>query len=214
MRVFGPAAFVCLLGFVFVGCATGTAADDSTTIDSGNKTDSSTKNDSGTKPDTGTVKDTGTPPPDTGTGNCGGQCLGLASTCCNNVCVDITGDGNNCGGCGTSCGSTSCCAGNCVDTMGSDTTNCGACGVTCNGTCVGGTCQTQGGGCTISKGSCSHSPCVAGSALPAGCDANDEDLTDGVCLLFDPTCCTSSWTSSCVLYASFFEANSCQGSGC
>ena len=203
-----------LLCALFVaGCATGTAADDRSAIDSGLKTDSSTKNDSGSKPDTGSVQDTGTQQ-DTGGGNCGGQCLGLASTCCNNVCVDITGDGNNCGGCGNPCGANSCCAGNCVDTMGSDTTNCGGCGLVCNGTCVGGTCQTQGGNCTISKGSCSHSPCTAGSALPAGCDANDEDLTDGVCLIFDASCCTSSWTSTCVLYASIFELNSCVGSGC
>ena len=205
------AAYVCLFSaFVVAACATGTTGDDNALVDSGPKVD-------GSKTDTGTPPKDGAPPKDTGgpeTQPCGGQCLGLASTCCNNVCVDITSDGNTCGGCGNPCGATSCCAGNCVDTMGSDTSNCGGCGLVCNGTCVGGTCQTQGGGCTISKGSCSHSPCVAGSALPAGCDANDEDLTDGVCLLFDPTCCTSSWTSSCVIYASFFEANSCQGSGC
>jgi hypothetical protein len=206
---------VCLL-VVLVGCATGSAADDTVGVDSGSKVDSSTKTDSGTpKTDSGTPKqDSGGPQPDSGGGNCGGQCLGLASTCCNNVCVDITGDSNNCGGCGNPCGSLSCCAGNCTDTMGSDTSNCGGCGVPCSGTCMNGVCQTQGGGCTISKGSCSHSPCTTGSALPAGCDANDEDLTDAVCLIFDPSCCTSSWTSTCVTYAAFFETNSCQGGGC
>jgi hypothetical protein len=210
MRV-GPAASVCLLGAIFVGCATGTAADDSSSSDSGTKQDSSIGKDSSLK-DSTPPKDTGGSI-DTGGGNCGSGCLGLASTCCNNTCVDITADKNNCGGCGNPCGTQDCCAGNCVDTMGSDTANCGGCGVTCNGTCTNGTCQTQGGSCTLDKGTCSHSPCATGGALQDGCDP--EFVTIYVCD-FDglSNCCTSSWDQSCVDDAAFWESNGCVGQGC
>jgi hypothetical protein len=63
-------------------------------------------------------------------------------------------------------------------------------------------------------GSCAHSPCTTGGALQDGCDGNDEDITDFVCLFFDPSCCTTSWDSTCVSYASLVEANACQGGGC
>ena len=215
MRVVGPVASFFLLGVVFAGCATGTAGDDSSTSDGG-KADSSVKSDGSTpKQDGSTPKqDSGGPTQDSGGGgNCGGSCLGNASTCCNNTCVDITADPNNCGGCGNPCGSQSCCAGNCVDTMGSDAANCGGCGLTCNGTCVNGTCQTQGGSCTLDQGSCAHSPCAIGGALADGCDP--EAVTTFVCD-FDglSSCCTSSWDQSCVADAAFWEANACVGQGC
>ena len=218
MRLFGPVACACLLGVIFAGCATGTAADDTSVGDSGSKTDSSSKNDSGTPPN----KDSGTPPKDsggtqdTGTTPCGGQCLG-GTTCCNNQCVDTTSDQNNCGSCGSPCGgSLSCCSSSCVDTMGSDDANCGGCGIPCSGTCVNGSCQTQ---CTVDNQSqgCTHSVCTSGSALPEDCDINDDDITFYVC---DPefdgltSCCTSSWTSSCVTDADFWLSLfnlSCQG---
>ena len=214
MRVVGPAGGLCLLAAIFAGCATGTAADDTVPFDSGPKSDSSTKTDSGTKPDTGTPKDSGGGQ-DTGTQPCNGQCLG-GTSCCNNTCIDTSMDPNNCGSCGNPCGALSCCSSSCTDTMGSDTSNCGGCGVICNGTCLNGTCQTQ---CTVdnqSKG-CSHSVCKSGTALPEDCDINDDDITYYVC---DPSfdgltsCCTSSWTSSCVTDASFWLSLfglSCQG---
>ena len=213
MRLMGPTAF-CFLGVVLAACATGTAADDTVPIDSGTKTDSSVPKDSGSPTkDSSPTQDNYVPPVDSGSTNCGGQCLGLASTCCNNTCVDITSDPNNCGGCGNPCGSQSCCAGNCVDTMGSDNSNCGGCGVTCNGTCVNGSCQTNNNNCTLDLGSCAHSPCTTGSALSASCDANDEGIVLIVCI-YDSTCCSSTWDSTCVSWASLFETNSCQGGGC
>jgi hypothetical protein len=212
MRLVGPATFGGLLVLVFAGCATGSAADDTSTADSGPKHDSSTT-DSGPVKDSAPPKDSGGTV-DTGGGNCGSGCLGLASTCCNGQCVDITSDPNNCGGCGNpSCGTQSCCAGNCVDTMGSDTSNCGGCGIPCNGICSNGTCQTQGGSCTLDKGSCSHSPCTTGGALTDGCDP--EYVTSLVCDVDGLSyCCSSSWDSSCVSDASYWEANSCIGQGC
>ena len=215
MRV-GPAAWVCLLGGVFAGCATGTAADDTAPIDSGSKVDASGVKDSSSPPkdSSSPPKDTGGPPVDSGgNNNCGGQCLGNTSTCCNNTCVDITADPNNCGGCGNPCGAQSCCAGNCVDTMGSDTANCGGCGVTCSGTCTNGVCQTGGGNCTIDMGTCSHSPCTAGGALSASCDSNDEGMVAFICFI-DVACCTTQWDAQCVSYAQSLEVNMCQGGGC
>jgi hypothetical protein len=199
-----------------VGCATGTIATDEdgggNGVDSGN-----TGKDSGTtRPDTGTTqKDSGGTQPDTGsTPPCGGTCLGTASTCCSNMCVDTTSDPNNCGACGTPCGTESCCSSSCVDTMGSDVNNCGGCGVTCAGTCTMGVCQMSTGSCTEDLGSCSHSVCVAGSALVDGCDVSEDDITDCVCLFFDPTCCTTSWTSSCVTEAVVFCGEPCTDPGC
>ena len=207
------AAGVCLfVGFVFAGCATGTTADDSSTSDSGTKQDSSLAKDSTPPKDSAPPKDTGSSV-DTGGGNCGSGCLGLASTCCNNTCVDITSDTNNCGGCGNPCGTQDCCAGNCTNTMGNDPSNCGGCGVTCNGTCTNGTCQTQGGSCTLDQGTCSHSPCTTGAALVDGCDP--ELVTTLVCDVDGLTnCCTSSWDQSCVSDAAVWEANACVGQGC
>jgi hypothetical protein len=214
MRLAGPVAFF-VLGVAIAACATGTATDDTVPIDSGTKQDTSVPKDSAPPPpkDSSPPKDT-SPPVEAAP--CGGQCLGLASTCCNNVCVDITGDSQNCGGCGTSCGTTSCCAGNCVDTMGSDNSNCGNCGVTCSGTCVSGVCQTttpDAGSCTLDLGSCAHSPCTTGGALSASCDSSDEGIVFFVCF-YDPTCCSTTWDSTCVGWATLFETYSCSGGGC
>lgn len=221
MRIVGLASF----GFVVVlaaagGCATGVGATaDDTSTDAGTKPDGTAppKQDSGTPPkqDSGTPpkQDSGTPPQDSGNQQpCGGPCLGQDSTCCTNTCVDITSDPNNCGGCGTACGAQSCCAGNCIDTMGSDNSNCGGCGVTCSGTCTSGVCQTTTT-CTEDLGSCSHSVCVSGSALPEDCDLSENDTTFCVCELLDDSCCTTSWTASCVLDAQACS-ESCTDPGC
>jgi hypothetical protein len=69
-----------------IACATGTAAnDDDSTTDSGGNKDSSASKDTSTP-----MKDTGGPgqdvyvQPETG-GNCGGSCLGVDNTCCDEV---------------------------------------------------------------------------------------------------------------------------------
>ena len=217
MRFVGITACVCVVGWVFAtGCATGTEAggddDKIPTTDSGETPDTSTGNkDSSTPKDSSTGNDSTVSGKDTGTTNCGGQCLGVLNTCCNNTCVDITSDTNNCNGCGLACsGSNTCCSSSCTDTMGTDVNNCGGCGVTCAGTCTNGQCQTQQG-CTVDVSSCTHSPCVTGVALVDGCDDNDEAIVSFVCEIFDPSCCSSSWSATCVLYADELEENACGG---
>src|SRR5262249_31581268 len=59
---------------------------------------------------------------------CGG---GITIGCCTGRCVDLLGDGMNCGACGRSCGpGTSCCDGACRD-LTADIENCGACRSRC-----------------------------------------------------------------------------------
>lgn len=77
---------------------------------------------------------------------------------CGGLCVDLTGDGQNCGACGTSCAADSVCSAgtcqssctepgrtrcetSCVDVQ-SNPSHCGACGVVCASgqSCQGGTC--------------------------------------------------------------------------
>jgi hypothetical protein len=78
---------------------------------------------------------------------------------------------------------------------------------------MNGVCQQQGGSCTLDKGSCSHSPCTTGGALQDGCDP--EFVTTLVCDVDGlSNCCSSSWDSSCVADAAFWEASSCVGQGC
>ncbi len=192
-----------------IACATGTSANDDTTgTDSGgNKDSSNTGHDSSnTGHDTGSSQDVYTPP-ETG-GNCGGSCLGVDNTCCNNTCVDTTSDQNNCGGCSMPCNSLTCCSSTCVDTMGSDDNNCGGCGVICSGTCTGGSCTSSG--CTDDIASCAHSPCVTGVALSATCDISDEGIVEFICIE-DASCCTTTWDSTCVGWADLLESTSCSG---
>jgi hypothetical protein len=78
-------------------------------------------------------------------------CNGAGQMICSGACANTQTDNNNCGTCGTSCGSGTCqsgiccaagqtnCGGTCVDL--STNTNCGSCGNNC-GT---GTCQTDNG---------------------------------------------------------------------
>lgn len=57
--------------------------------------------------------------------------LGENYTCCNNKCVDLSNEKNNCGKCKNRCKYTySCCSGQCVD-LTYDKRNCGSCGNRC-----------------------------------------------------------------------------------
>jgi hypothetical protein len=93
-----------------------------------------------------------------GCGDGGGGCPEGQQTC-NNTCVNVQTDSNNCGGCGHSCNGAACvngrcacptgqtdCSGVCVDTQTSNS-NCGSCGNVCPAgtTCTAGTCQCPSG---------------------------------------------------------------------
>ncbi|HSQ63738.1 MAG TPA: hypothetical protein VLM85_11015 [Polyangiaceae bacterium] len=215
-----PGGVVLLAFGGFLGCAVGTSstgdaglADAGSAKDAGKDTSApkdsgSQGNDSGSQTfDSGSQVDSG--------GGCG-TCLGSASTCCGTTCVDTTSDPNNCGSCGHGCTGLSCCSSSCVDTT-SDMSNCGSCGNACGSgmTCVNSQCTGGTSTCTISMGTCAHSPCTTGGALAVGCDSSAEDLTLLVCVLDGlSSCCSTTWDSSCVSDAAFWEANSCIGSGC
>ncbi|HEY2775927.1 MAG TPA: hypothetical protein VGK20_17935 [Candidatus Binatia bacterium] len=76
-----------------------------------------------------------------------GAACGAGDTNCNNVCVNLETDEDNCGACGTVCDDTQICAigvctcpmgevgcsGTCTNTA-TDSLNCGACGTVCGGT--------------------------------------------------------------------------------
>lgn len=215
MRVFACTVSAAL---AFCACATAQNTDDTSPADAGGGgkdgggggKDGSGSNDSGGGYDTGP-----------GCEKCGGaSCVdlksdpmhcGMCSTtctdqCCNGACADTTSDNANCGGCGMACmGNNTCCSSSCTDTK-TDVNNCGGCGMACNGTCTNGTCMKT---CTVDLGSCSHSPCVAGSALTDTCDP--DGCTYLVCDFLDASCCSSSWSATCVSYAVNICGESCGG---
>lgn len=186
---------------LFAGaCATGVAATDRdggiVRPDAGKGNDGST-----TPPKDSGAKDTSAPIQDGSTCN---------FTVCGTLCIDTTGDDNNCGQCGNACQGGSTCANSqcacsggmtlcnsvCTDTM-SDNSNCGACNNPCGTTetCMSGTCQSQGGG-GPPQGTCAHDLCTADiGALTQGCDPSG--CVDNVCLN-DSFCCDTEWDSACV----------------
>ncbi|KAL8205720.1 hypothetical protein R6Q57_009271 [Mikania cordata] len=65
------------------------------------------------------------------------------STCCNNKCMDLSEDRNNCGSCKHKCKLTNwCCRGECVN-LAYDKRHCGSCGNKCmpGGYCIYGLCN-------------------------------------------------------------------------
>lgn len=112
------------------------------------------------------------------------QCVGQVTSVCGISCS------------GGFCGDGACGAG---ESCSSCATDCGPCGGTCgDGTCSATescqTCATDCGAC----GQCNHGPCVEGGPLDINCSA----CTQLVCGT-SPTCCTTSWTADCVLFATF-----------
>ncbi|XP_030542872.1 stigma-specific STIG1-like protein 2 [Rhodamnia argentea] len=72
--------------------------------------------------------------------------LGENYTCCNNKCVDLSYDKNNCGGCKNKCKFTyGCCGGRCTS-LAYDKRNCGRCGNRCptGDLCFYGLCNYNG----------------------------------------------------------------------
>ena len=72
------------------------------------------------------------------------SCFGVGG-----LCTNTQVDRENCGSCGSSCGTSvraACCSGGCVDT-GSSSSNCGACGVVCEGgsVCLNANCACAAG---------------------------------------------------------------------
>jgi hypothetical protein len=141
-----------------------------------------------------------------------GQCtLGCSGgqTACGATCVDLTSTDTHCGSCSTDCtvSSQSCCTSACVDTT-TDKNNCGACGKACSGTmtCVASTCKSPCDGPGI--GTCSHQPCLSGSALVGGCDS--AGCVTSVCSA-DSFCCSTSWDSICVGEVTTYCGYTCVG---
>lgn len=64
-----------------------------------------------------------------------------------------------------------------------------------------GTRVCKGGACGTGYPGCAHSACDTGPALTSGCDTNGDGIVSAVCEEVDASCCTQSWTSTCVSYA-------------
>jgi len=163
---------------------------------------------------------------DTDSNNCGkcgnvctgvcsmGNCCALGEQYCSGACIDTTSDDDNCGMCGMKCTGTdgTCCSSECTNTA-TDMNNCGMCGMSCSGgTCSASTCIVP---CAIPQGSCTHSLCATGGPLTEGCDG-DEECTILLCdtessFGFDPSCCTTAWTSECVSEVESFYVSSFGG---
>ncbi len=111
----------------------------------------------------------GATPGSTSNGNTGGlMCATAAERDCNGVCTNIATDSNNCGACGTVCGTgqdcqvATCvcqgslenCGGSCINTN-ANAANCGACGTACTGTqvCDRGTCSAE---CSVGLTNCNQ----------------------------------------------------------
>ena len=102
-------------------------------------------------------------------------CSNDGSGCCDNDCVDLKNNDDNCGGCGLACDNNSnCCDGACKN-LREDTQNCGNCGTTCSGDSP----NCCGGGCTSVK----SDPANCG-ACGTNCSGDNPDCCDGLCKNF------------------------------
>lgn len=122
-----------------------------------------------------------------GAGDASGGDAGAGTlACCNNRCVDTASDGNNCGACNVSCGtSAACCASACQDVV-ATATSCGGCGVTCSPnnmatvTCGARTCN---GSCSGTFRDCNNNKQTDGceiniSNTTAHCGGCDNDCSN------------------------------------
>lgn len=155
-----------------------------------------------------------------GTAGCAG-----GQTSCEGACVDVASDPNNCGTCGTKCGTDEVCSSgacqlsctggkskcgtSCVDTM-TDGTNCGQCGMTCSAgqTCSGGVCSDGNPDPGTDAGSDAPPPeCTTGT------DCNDDNpCTDDTCNA--GSCQHANNTSACDDGNACTTADTCSGGTC
>ena len=128
------------------------------------------------------------------------DCAASGLTDCGGVCVDISSDPFNCGGCGLACDSGVCegggcsavnvdvgcvspfvdCGGGCAD-LSSDPLNCGGCGIGCeSGVCEGGSCLQVSLGCVSPLVECAGL-CADLSSDPFNCGGCGVVCDSGVC---------------------------------
>ena len=137
-------------------------------------------------------------PPDMSTSGCA-HC-GAPGLCCNNKCIDVTGDRSNCGACGHVCGdgdgcvggaclcagmsacagAQSCCGQSGCKSLMDDTQNCGVCGHACGDgeTCTAGQCAAAAG-CMGCANTCCNAQCTDTSSDSSNCGACGTACTQG-----------------------------------
>ena len=123
----------------------------------------------------------------------------VAGSCCSSLCLNVTNDVFNCGGCGQACsgGDTLCCASSCTNPL-TSALNCGACGNACS--TLNGTPNCSAGAC---KWTCNpgYSHCQVGNT---GCDTNTAT---------DPTHC-GTCSTVCASVVQNATGIGCTGGGC
>jgi hypothetical protein len=144
-----------------------------------------------------------------------GQCV--TGLCCGGICVDMSTDSNNCGGCGVQCpsaqtcvnGACACpagetyCFGNCVNLL-TDFNNCGFCTLYCgtNETCVNGTCDCLQplSYCLLGASPHVYYACIDVTSDSNNCGAcgnvcgSDEACMNGQCICQAQSCCPAGQT--------------------
>jgi hypothetical protein len=196
------------------------------------RTDSASHVESGTA-ETGPVRRDASQCGATGQPCCGGTicstgtvctsdvCCPAGRTVCDGGCVDEEEDPENCGGCGTACGTGRCTGGSCCTASPADCTydvEGGCCISPCTETC----CEPNGSQCNMNSDCCNGSCngvdiapvaiCCNLSPLPC---ANDNDCCAGICNADAGRCCTPSGSVfSCASNADCCTGNCGAGNLC
>ena len=151
----------------------------------------------------------------------------LTDACCNQQCVSLETDPNNCGACGNQCkpghdcieGQCQCdegetnCSGTCVDTE-TDNNNCGSCGTVCGDceTCQGGECQPVE--CGADEICCQHhcvAQCGGGPPDPQTCECDPcNGQANGLSCGPQQVCCDQLCTSEACPEGRMFDLGTCE----